>query len=239
MQKIFHTDSYCREITTKIRQCRNNELLLEELLFHPSGGGQPDDTGSVIIEGITYPVLGLRKEKGESWVQLPSMAPPLAVGDTITCTINWERRFQLMRLHSCAHVIMASAKKLVAGYIPKGMQTSDDISSCTVTFTHAEITQQLIEQIMLLTTQTASENRQITAHTYQTLDAARAAGGELFRMDPAVLLRGAVRIVTIDGYDFNPCGGTHLRTTGEIGQVTLCEAAKISTDLCSLRFTVL
>ena len=156
MQKVYQTDSYCREVATTINGAfvfeGKTELAIEDLLFHPAGGGQPDDLGIVVVQGIHFNILSLRKHKGETRIVLDddgTLAGETGFGDVITCSLDWERRHCLMKLHSAAHVLMASARKIINGYVPGGMHIAGDLRTATIRFRRdhgPDATQ--IEQIM-------------------------------------------------------------------------------------------
>jgi Ser-tRNA(Ala) deacylase AlaX len=227
MQMIYHTDSYCREIETTINSASvfegRTELECEDLLFHPAGGGQPDDLGSVILQGKTYKIATLRKHKGATRLVLDddgAIANETGFGETVICLLDWKRRQQLMRLHSAAHVLMASARKTVTGYVPSGMQIADNLETATIRFKcDQEPTPTQFEQIFSTAAETVRGAHEISSIQFPNLEVARTEGKDLFRIDPAVQLKGEVRIVRIDKIDFNPCSGTHVRNTIDIGKI--------------------
>jgi len=245
MKRLYQDDSYLRSsegmVLTVAMSHGHTELAVDELLFHPSGGGQPDDRGTVAIGGKDYPVVGFRKHKGEVYILIDSaneISSEIGYGDTIVSTLDWERRYRLMRYHSCSHVLMSSAKKLVSGYIPKGMQISDDLSGAVVRFAYSGIIPEDFSASITAAAKNAiSADKPVHSRVFKGLDAARVAGGELFRVDPDLQLKGEVRVVSIDGFDCNPCGGTHVIRTGEIGGFEI-ESINVD-DLISVNFRLL
>ena len=231
MQKVFLDDSYLKELETMINESSasegKTELVLEDLLFHPSGGGQLDDFGAVIVSGDVFQVTQLRKHKGEIRIGLdagPELAAKVGFGESVICRLDWERRYRMMRLHSAAHVVMASVRQLTEDYLPGGMQMASDLKAATVKFKHkGELSVQRQKEISNNVQSIISESRNIVAHKFNGIEEARLAGKNLFRMDPALNFKGQVRIIEIEGCDFNPCGGTHVKKTAEIGRVEFLE----------------
>ncbi len=233
MGKVYLTDSYLRELETMVNESSvfegKTELVCEDLIFHPAGGGQPDDAGTVALGGDEFQVLALRKHKGETHLLLDTgddLASCIGFGDSAVCRVDWDRRYHLMRLHSAAHVVMASARRVMRDYVPSGMQIAPDLQTAVVKFRHSgELAATDRDEISKRANATISEGRPISATTFPSLDEAARAGGTLFRADPVLQLKGKVRIVIIEGLDFNPCGGTHVKTTAEIGGVVVLGSA--------------
>jgi len=245
MQRIYLTDSNRREVETTINSASvfegKTELECEDLLFHPAGGGQPDDFGSVVVQGKTYNIAKLRKHKGATRIVLDddgTLANETGFGETALCLLDWKRRQRLMRLHSAAHVLMASARKTVTGYIPSGMQIADDLETAIIRFKRdQEPSKAQIEQIFLLAAEIVRGKHEISSLQFPTLEAAQTEGKDLFRIDPAVQLKGEVRIVKINNIDFNPCGGTHVQNTIEIGNIELVSSKSVD-QLTEIQYSV-
>jgi Ser-tRNA(Ala) deacylase AlaX len=246
MQKVYQDDSYCREIETTINGAwvfeGKTELACEDLLYHPAGGGQPDDHGSVVVQGKNYKVASLRKHKGEIRIVLDDggvLASETGFGDVIICSLDWERRNYLMRLHSAAHVLMAAAHKSVKGYVPGGMQIAADLGTATIRFQHEqEPDTSQIEQILQMAKDITQTGQEIISIKFQNLDAARNTGKDIFRMDPAVQLKGQVRIVKIGEVDFNPCSGTHVKNTIEIGNIKLIGNHSVEQAYSEIQYSI-
>jgi Ser-tRNA(Ala) deacylase AlaX len=184
----------------------------------------------------------LRKHKGETRIVLDDdgvLAKETGFGDVIICSLDWERRNYLMRLHSAAHILMAAARKNVKGYVPGGMQIAADLGTATIRFQHEhEPDASQIEKIMQTAKNITQNGQEIISIKFQNLDAARNAGKDTFRMAPAVQLKGQVRIVKIGEVDFNPCSGTHVKNTIEIGNITFVGNRSLDQAYSEIQYSI-
>jgi alanyl-tRNA synthetase len=232
VEKIYLTDPFLTETEAVVESAlaRDDELWVspDSLLYHPEGGGQPTDRGHVIIEGLALPLAGIAREKQSTYLRLSvpaganadELADALGYGTQMCCFLDWDFRFAAMRLHTGAHAIMAALKKNVAGFVPKGMSVSPSSAMGVLRFM-GDLSEAQLAAVGEVVAGLVAEGRSVTAGTYRSLDEAAAAHAEYFRVDDELRLRGPVRMVTIEGFDFNPCGGTHLRDTRQIGCVVL------------------
>jgi Ser-tRNA(Ala) deacylase AlaX len=227
-QQIFCQDSYLQTIETiidavdLINGC--TALAFEENIFHPKGGGQPSDYGEVIIAEVHYPVRTLQKKKDRIFVVLDCEIPDAdnLWGEEIKCSINWERRHQLMRYHTGGHVLMSSARQVVSGYNPKGMDIQESLDYGEITFfADQEIVEDQAVQILNIAKQAINSNLGVEAKSYGNLELAKNENELCFRVDSDLKLKGKVRVIVIDGFDANPCGGTHVKSLTEVGNIEI------------------
>jgi Ser-tRNA(Ala) deacylase AlaX len=227
LKLTYLEDSYRQEIATTVEEVsligRRTALIVSELIFHPKGGGQPADSGSVIIASVPYPVRNLLKQKGRVIIVLNAKVPEHAnlPGAQVTCTVDWTRRHLAMRYHTASHVMMGGVRKLLEDhYDPEGVEISDDLKRCELFFaTDRDLTDDLVHRTFADAQQAISNDLNVTAREYPSLDDARTANGTLFRVASDLSFNGPVRVLLIDGWDANPCGGTHVRRLGEIGRL--------------------
>jgi Ser-tRNA(Ala) deacylase AlaX len=221
--QVFYQDSYVNEIETcidaidLINGC--TAIAPEENIFHIQGGGQPNDHGEVIISGVRYQIKSLIKKKDQTFILLDCEIPSSEDlwGESMKCFLDWNRRYTLMRYHTCGHVLMSSAKQVISDYEPKGMEIQDNLSYGEITFsTQKEITNEQSIQILDIAKYAINNNLSIEVKNYSGLEAAKN-DNDYFRVDSALKLKGKIRVVTIDGFDANPCGGTHVKSLAEIG----------------------
>src|SRR5450756_2243395 len=102
---LYQTDSYLREFAAQVVavEAAANRVALDRSAFYPGGGGQPNDRGTLSFEGMTVPVTQAKKEGDLVWHWLAGSLP--AEGQAVTGSIDWERRYALMRTHSAMHVL--------------------------------------------------------------------------------------------------------------------------------------
>jgi misacylated tRNA(Ala) deacylase len=218
-ESLFRDDAYLRACTARVVGVDERGIRLDRTVFYPQGGGQPGDTGHLRLgDGRTVAIIDTRKGDGSD--EVLHLAAPGAVlpapGDAVTAAIDWERRYRPMRMHSCLHLLCAAVPGAVTGgQIGDGKGRLDfDVPGDALD--KETITRRLNE---LVTADRPATPRWIS-------DEELAARPELVRtmsVKPP-LGQGRVRLLDIEGVDLQPCGGTHIRRTGEIGRV---EVSKI------------
>ncbi|MFA5592954.1 MAG: alanyl-tRNA editing protein [Micavibrio sp.] len=218
-QKIFLEDCYRREIEAHISAVEGNAVQLDQTVFYAASGGQPGDTGMLRIANENIPVVTTKKGAAhdEVWHVLPEDAVPPPVGTALKGSIDWETRHKYMRMHTCLHLLCS----LIEGDVTGG---SVGAEKGRLDF---NISADAVDKEAL----NKSLNDLIEADhpvSYEWLsDEELAANPSLIRtmsVKPPVG-SGAVRLVRIgpkdSPVDFQPCGGTHVRSTAEIGRVEI------------------
>ena len=214
MQLVFREDAYAKSCPATVAAVDERGIRLDRTVFYPLGGGQLGDTGRLrLADGSTIAIADTLKGPAIDeviHVMAPGAAAP-AVGTAVTAEIDWERRHRLMRMHSCLHLLCA----VITGDVTGG-QVSDGKGRLDFNLPEAKLDKDHIE---------AELNRLIAEdHPVRprwVSDEELTAHPELVRtmsVKPPMGL-GRVRLLEIDGVDLQPCGGTHITHTGEIGPV--------------------
>jgi misacylated tRNA(Ala) deacylase len=211
---LFRDDAYLRSCAARVVAADERGIRLDRTVFYPQGGGQPGDTGVLrFADGRVLPVIDTRKGEGADEVlHIPAAGAALpSPGDAVSAEIDWDRRYRLMRMHTCLHLLCAAVPGAVTGgQIADGKGRLDfDIPGDALD--KDAITGRLNELIR-------ADHR---AAPRWISDAELAARPELVRtmsVKPP-MGQGRVRLLDIEGVDLQPCGGTHIRRTGEIGRV--------------------
>ncbi|HEY2837384.1 MAG TPA: alanyl-tRNA editing protein [Rhizomicrobium sp.] len=211
---LFRDDAYLRDGTALVLAVDAGQIQLDRTMFYPLGGGQAGDRGTLQTNGgQIFRVIDTRKgEAPNSVIHLvEGDTALLAAGSPISMTLDWDYRYRLMRLHTCMHLLCAVVPSAVTGgQISDGKARLDfDIPGDSVD--KDEIAAKLNA---LIQGNHAVEPRWVT-------DEELAARPELVRtmsVKPPTGT-GRVRLLDIVGVDLQPCGGTHVRNTGEIGPV--------------------
>jgi misacylated tRNA(Ala) deacylase len=219
---LFRDDAYLRSCGARVVAADERGIRLDRTVFYPTGGGQPGDTGTLrLASGQVIAIVDTVKGDGaDEVIHVPaagSAAP--APGTEVAAEIDWERRHRLMRMHSCLHLLCA----VVPGAVTGG-QVSDgrgrlDFDVPGSSLDKGTIAARLNE---LIAAGHPMAPRWIT-------DQELAAHPELVRTMSVKPPAGAgrVRLMEIAGpdgcIDLQPCGGTHIRNTAEIGPVTIAK----------------
>jgi misacylated tRNA(Ala) deacylase len=212
--ELFREDAYLKSCDAMVTAVDERGIRLDRTVFYPTGGGQPGDIGR--LRGADGTVIEIRDTvKGAApgeIIHVPAEGMPAAApGMPVTAELDWDRRHRLMRMHTCLHLLSS----IITGEVTGG-QVSDgkgrlDFNLPDGSPDKDKITEELNR---LVAEDHPTGTRWIT-------DAEMAARPELVRtmsVKPPVGA-GRVRLLEIDGVDLQPCGGTHVARTSEIGAV--------------------
>lgn len=213
---LFRDDGYLRSCAAQVIAADEHGIRLDRTVFYPTGGGQPGDSGVLrLASGEEIAIVDTVKgELPDEVIHIaaPGSALPEA-GTELVAEIDWERRYRLMRMHTCLHLLCS----VVPGAVTGG-QVSDgrgrlDFDVPGSSLDKAAITDRLNA---LIAEAHAVGPRWIT-------DEELAGQPELVRTMSVKPPSGAgrVRVMEIEGVDLQPCGGTHIRNTAEIGRVAV------------------
>ncbi len=213
-EEIFRADAYVKSCEAAVTAVTDGGIVLDRTVFYPMGGGQPGDTGVLTTaNGTIVDIADTVKEMGTGiHLHVPADgAPVLQVGDRVTAEIDWERRCKHMRIHSCLHLLCAVIEGGVTGGSIGTERGRLDFDLPDTALDKEHITAELNRLI--------EENHPIGAKWIS--DEELAANPDLVRTmsvkPPSG--QGRVRVLEIEGVDLQPCGGTHVKATGEIGRV--------------------
>ncbi len=215
-EELFRADAYLKSCSATVTAVDEGGIRLDRTIFYPMGGGQPGDVGVLRrADGSTIAIADTRKgaAPGEI-VHVPARGQPMpAAGEGVTAEIDWARRHRLMRMHTSLHLLCAVVPAGVTGGQIGDARSRLDFDVGELVLDKDEIARKLNE---LIARDVAVAPRWIT-------DAELAAQPELVRTmsvkPPSG--QGKVRLLDIAGVDLQPCGGTHVARTGEIGPVTI------------------
>jgi misacylated tRNA(Ala) deacylase len=221
-EDLFREDSYLKECEAEVIAI--NELggvILDQTVFYPTGGGQPGDSGFLIsADGAQLPVHTTVYDKDRTTIVhvLAEDTPRPAVGDQVTCQLDWPRRYSHMRVHTALHLLSA-----VLPYPVTGGQIGDGTGRLDFDIEQAGLDK---EEISAKLNQLVEENSWVA--TRHITDEELAEQPELVKTMSVKPPTGSglVRLVEIDGRDLQPCGGTHVANTGEIGALEVTKIEK-------------
>ncbi len=216
MQALYMDDSYLREFGAEITEIRENFVVLDRTTFYPTGGGQPHDTGKIIFSGKEFDVVNVIKQEGKILHQLNSI-DSLLVGDKINGVIDWNRRYVLMRHHTAAHIIDAVLYQ-EAGALATGNQLGTEKSR--IDFSLETFSPGQMNGFINKADEIARKGIEVKTYYLGREDAFKIPGiVKLAKAMPPNI--ETLRIVEIPGVDIQADGGTQVRNTSEIGEITL------------------
>jgi misacylated tRNA(Ala) deacylase len=215
-EELFRDDAYLRRCEATVIAADAAGVRLDRTVFYPMGGGQPGDTGALRRgDGASIRVTDTRKgpTPGEIVHVIEPGAPLPAVGEKVIAEIDWERRYRHMRMHTSLHLLSAVIPAGVTGGQIGESRSRLDFDSGEMKLDKDAIAAKLNDLI--------AADHPVTVRWIS--DEELAAKPELVRtmsVKPP-MGSGKVRLLDIPGVDLQPCGGTHLRATGEVGRVAV------------------
>jgi misacylated tRNA(Ala) deacylase len=217
-EPYFYEDAYAQTISAVVTQVRDTSVSFDRTIFYPLGGGQPGDQGSLHVNGQDITISDTRRDAETREIlhffDVPSEQQlRLEPGAQVQLTLDWPRRFRHMQMHTAMHLLGSLIDAPVTGGQVGSEKSRLDFDAGDLVFDKAELTIQinaLREQALPLVFETVSET---------LLDAQP----ELVRTMSVAPPRGVgdIRMVRIPDIDYQPCGGTHVRSLKEINPLII------------------
>jgi misacylated tRNA(Ala) deacylase len=213
---LFRDDAYLREATARVVAVEDGGIALDRTIFYAQGGGQPGDRGTMqLADGTTVPITNAVYSPDRTAIlhQMAADGPRPQLGETVALLLDWPVRHARMRVHTALHLLSVVLPYPVTGGaigdgegrldfdLPEGSPDKDEVT--------AEL-QRMIDQ------DAAVSDRWITDEELLANPGLVKTMSVKPPMDT-----GRVRLVEIAGLDLQPCGGTHVRSTGEIGRAVV------------------
>jgi misacylated tRNA(Ala) deacylase len=213
-EELFREDAYAQRCEAAVSAQDGLNLYLDRTVLYPTGGGQPGDRGRLLLaDGATLVVLDTLKLPHGIAHRLADDAPAPAPGTRVTAEVDWPRRHRLMRMHSAMHLLCAAVDCPVTGG-----QVGEAKSRLDFDLEGGAVDKDRIAETIA---RWIAEDHPIR-HSW--IEAAELeARPELVRtmsVRPPTA-GGRVRLVEIEGVDLQACGGTHVRSTAEIGALAI------------------
>lgn len=212
-EELFREDAYLKSCEARVVAVNERGgLILDRTSFYPTGGGQPGDRGTFKLADGREIVIAttVYDSDGRTIVHVPAEgSPSFAVGDALVAELDWERRFRLMRAHTALHLLCAVVGAPVTGGQVGEAEGRLDFDLPEAVLDKDELAGRINAHVSAAR---AVSHRWIS-------DEEMAARPELVRtmLVKPPTGRGRVRLVEIADCDLQPCGGTHVRSTAEIG----------------------
>jgi len=224
-EELFREDATLRDCSARVLALADGGVILDRTVFYPLGGGQAGDAGALMLaDGRRVAVVDTRKSKEHPGAVLHLLAPGtdasvLVPGTPVTAQIDWDRRFRHMRFHTTTHLLCALVPHAVDG--------------CSITADYARLDFHMSEPLDKEVLTAGIARLVAEAHPVRhrwiseaELDANPGLVRSMSVQPPRGL--GRIRVLEIDGVDLQPCGGTHVGNTAEIGAVVVTKIEKKS-----------
>ena len=229
-EEIFREEPYRRETAATVVGVAPDGIRLDRTVFYPRGGGQAGDAGELVLADATAIAIADTVKSSLAPGQAPSIAhvpapgqeallAKLHPGDTVGARIDWDRRHRHMRFHTATHLLCAIVPHQTNG--------------CSITAGYARLDFDMVEPLEREALERDLARLVAEAHEVRTVwitDEELDAKPELVRTMSVKPPRGLgrVRLLEIEGVDLQPCGGTHVANTREIGALKVAKIEKKS-----------
>lgn len=216
-EPLFRDDAYLRSCVATVVAAGPDGIVLDRTVFYPEGGGQPGDSGRLAwTDGATIVADTKKAVGGGDILHVPAKDAPIPpVGTTVEAEIDWDRRYRHMRMHTCLHLLCAAVDGDVTGgqigdgkgrldfNLPDGPPDKDALAKALNTLVSAD---HPVEAGWIGEDELAARPELV-----RTMSVKPPSGA------------GRIRVLRIgEGtVDLQPCGGTHVRSTGEIGSIAV------------------
>ncbi len=219
-EKLFWKDMTLKEFDATVISAEGNEIVLDRTAFYATGGGQPNDTGTITFSSGDLNVLDVMK-RGEDVVHVVEDNKGIKAGEKVHGKIDWDRRYKLMRYHSAIHVMDGIVTKK---HGDQGLLTGGQIyeDRARIDMDMQEFSREIVESILQDCNQFMGESHRVYQKEISRDEALKMEN--LARTEPGRQLINSldtVRLIVIDDLDEQADGGTHVSNTMEIGKLVL------------------
>src|SRR6478672_5911153 len=214
---LYATEAYLREFDATVAELRDGAVLLDRTAFYPTGGGQPHDTGLLTAADRRAWRVTEVKKQGADVLHRVEGDPP-AVGTAVHGTIDWDRRYALMRHHTALHVLCGVIYQLFGALVTGGQMYVD---RARMDFALEDLTPERLRQIEEVANTKLAEGHPIHVKVLPREEAFKIP--DLIRTQINLLPPNIaeIRIIDIEGVDLQADGGVHVANTTEVGRIRI------------------
>ena len=212
--EIFRSDPYLSASEAMVVAVLEEGLILDRTVFYPEGGGQPGDIGRIANNIFEADVKNTIKSTNGILHLTDNKLGAISEGDNVKIDIDWERRYSLMRMHTALHILCSIVDGAVTGGSVGSQKSRLDFDIPGERPDKESLTQELMEIVdrnyPVTSSWISDQELQQNPNLIRTMSVKPPTG------------TGQVRMIRIgDDIDFQPCGGTHVKSTGEIGKIKI------------------
>src|SRR4029079_10131266 len=219
---LFRDDSYLKDCEARVvALTEQGGIVLDRTVFYATSGGQPGDTGSLTAGRRRIPIetaIYTGAVKTEIAHVPAASAPTLGVGDKVTASIDWDKRYARMRMHTALHLLSAALPYAVTGGSVGDSESRLDFDIPEAGLDKDAITAKVAEMV--------ASNAAVNSRWISDAELEANPGLVKTMSVKPPMGTGRVRLIEIAGLDLQPCGGTHVRATGEIGAARVTQIEK-------------
>ena len=218
-----------RAFTAKVIHVEGDAAVLDQTYFYPEGGGQEADHGHI----AGYRVHDVQKV-GDSIVHFLKEAAKLPLGKRVKCEIDDDRRTQLARHHTATHIILGAARRVLGNHVwQTGAHKAADGARLDITHFEA-LTEDRLRAVERMANDVVLRGRPVHVEVLPRPAAEATCGFRLYQ--GGSVPGGQLRVVVIPDWDCEACGGTHCRSTAEVGLIRILRSKRIQDGVVRLEF---
>jgi misacylated tRNA(Ala) deacylase len=219
---LYQTDSYLKEFSATITavDAETRAVVLDQSAFYPGGGGQPCDFGTLDIGGVVYPVEKVKKQGDDVLHFLGGTYPLPAVNSASSGTLDWPRRYQLMRTHTGLHILCGTVFRDYGAKVTGGDM---DPLKGRMDFEFENMHANLVNAIETAANLEVQKGRDLRVKILPRDEAFQIP--DLIRTKINLLPEGIMQVRTVEivGLDLQADGGTHVMNTSEVGKIKVVD----------------
>jgi misacylated tRNA(Ala) deacylase len=221
---LYQTDAYLKEFSAIITavDAGTRAVILDQSAFYPGGGGQPCDFGSIEVADVIYPVEKVKKQ-GDDVLHFLGGSDPLPAPNSAAAargTLDWVRRYQLMRTHTALHILCGTVFRDYGAKVTGGDM---DPLKGRMDFEFENMRGELVHAIETATNLEVQQGREIRVKILPRDEAFQIP--DLIRTKINLLPEGILQVRTVEivGLDLQADGGTHVKNTSEVGTIKVAD----------------
>lgn len=219
---LYQTDSYLKQFEAHVTAVNeeNRSVQLDRTAFYPGGGGQQNDTGSILVNGETLPVIKVSKNAEGIWHTLGGEQALPAAGQAVEGVVDWDRRYSLMRTHTAMHILCGVVFRDYGAQV-----TGGDMEPLKgrMDFEFESLSKDLVKIIEDAVNREVVNGHEVKVKILPRDEAFQIP--DLIRTKINLLPPGISHIRTIElvGLDLQADGGTHVHNTTEVGRIRVVD----------------
>ena len=224
---LYYQDESVREFEAKVLKVVNNFVILDQTAFYPRGGGQEPDTGDLAGARVT-------EVTKQADVVVHKIEGKLAEGQVVKGIINGRRRDMVTKHHTATHVLNSSARNNLGSWVWQNSAFKDESYARLDITHHSALTKEEVQRIEQTANGVIRKNLPVNINFFDRGEAEQKYSFRIYQ--GGVVPTNNVRIVNVEGWDIEACGGTHVRRTGDIGIVKIVKSERIQDGVVRLEF---
>ncbi|MDY6761459.1 MAG: alanine--tRNA ligase [Candidatus Nanohaloarchaea archaeon] len=222
-QRLYYEDEYMHTFEAELLAVQDGWAVLDRTAFYPTGGGQEHDTGAIagvdVVDVVEQDGVVLHRLDPEDGEELPE------TGEKVAGEIDWGRRKQLMQHHTATHVINGAAQEVLGNHVwQDGAHKTEQKARLDVTH-YEKLDREALDRIQEEANRVVDEDRSVSKQVMQRTAAEQEYSFRIYQ--GGAVPGNEIRVVDIEGWDAEACGGTHVDSTGEIGQIIVTGTSKV------------